>query len=94
LYHCDKLINRKLYISGWLGGAREDCCPQRFKWVLEYKDLKLPSGCSQKTRVAGWCKGELLFLDIQVGACVTGSWCFHLVGVGTYRELLLPSRGC
>jgi hypothetical protein len=35
-------------ISGRLGGAREDCCPQRFKWVLEHRKLELPSGCSQR----------------------------------------------
>jgi hypothetical protein len=49
---------------------------------------------ARETRVAGWCKGELLFFVLQVGACVTGSWCFHPVGVGTPRELLLPSSGC
>jgi hypothetical protein len=37
---------------------------------------------ARETRVAGWCKGELLFSVIQVGACMIGSWCFHLVGVG------------
>jgi hypothetical protein len=68
--------------------------------------LKVSSGClktcscifhlvaTRKTRVAGRCKGELLFSIIQVGSCVTGSWCFHLVGVGTLRELVLPSSGC
>jgi hypothetical protein len=30
--------------------------------------------------VVGWCKGELLFSVIQVGACMIGSLCFHLVG--------------
>jgi hypothetical protein len=49
---------------------------------------------ARKTRVAGWCKGELLFSVIQVGACVTGNWCFHLVGAGTLMELVLPSSGC
>ena len=49
---------------------------------------------ARETRVAGWCKGELLFSVIQVGACVTVSSCFHPVGVGTLRELLLPSSGC
>jgi hypothetical protein len=49
---------------------------------------------ARETRVAGWCKGELLFSVIQVGACVTGSWCFHPVGAGTLRELVLPSSGC
>jgi hypothetical protein len=49
---------------------------------------------ARETRVAGWCKGEQVFSVIQVGACVTGSWCFHLVGAGTLRELVLPSSGC
>jgi hypothetical protein len=49
---------------------------------------------ARETRVVGWCKGELLFSVIQVGSCVTGSWCFHLVGPGTLRELVLPSIGC
>jgi hypothetical protein len=26
-------------ILGRLGGAREDCCPQRFKWELEHRKL-------------------------------------------------------
>ena len=37
---------------------------------------------ARETRVAGWCKGELLFFVLQVGACVIGSLCFHLVGAG------------
>jgi hypothetical protein len=49
---------------------------------------------ARKTRVSGWCKGELLLFVIQVGACVTRSWCFHPVGAGTLRELVLPSSGC
>ena len=68
--------------------------------------LKVSSGClntgscsfhlvaSKKTRVAGWCKGELLFFVIHVGACVIGSWCFHPVGGGTLRELVLPCVVC
>jgi hypothetical protein len=48
----------------------------------------------RETRVAVWCKGELLFSVIQVGSCVTRSWCFHPFGVGTLRELVLPSSGC
>jgi hypothetical protein len=44
--------------------------------------------------VAGWCKGEQVFSVIQVGAFVTGSWCFHPVGVGIFREWVLPSSGC
>jgi hypothetical protein len=49
---------------------------------------------ARKTRVVGWCKGEPLLSVIQVSACVIGSWCFHSVGVGTLRELVLPSSGC
>jgi hypothetical protein len=49
---------------------------------------------ARKTRVARWCKGELYLSVIQVGACVTRSWCFHPVGDGTFRELVLPSSGC
>ena len=49
---------------------------------------------ARETMTAGWCKGEQVFSVIQVGACVTGSWFFHLVGAGTYRELVLPSSGC
>jgi hypothetical protein len=67
--------------------------------------LRVSSGClnigicsshlvvARKTRVVGWCKGEPFFFFIQVGACVTGCWCFHLVSVGTLRELVLPSSG-
>jgi hypothetical protein len=51
--------------------------------------LKGSSGClntgscsfhlvvARETRVVGWCKGEHWFSDIQVGACVTGSWCWN-----------------
>jgi hypothetical protein len=46
---------------------------------------------SRETRVVGWCKGEHWLFDIQVGAYVTGSWCFHPVGAGTLRELVIPS---
>jgi hypothetical protein len=49
---------------------------------------------ARETSVGGWCKGEQVFSVIQVGACVTGSWCFHPVGAGTLRELVLPSSGC
>jgi hypothetical protein len=49
---------------------------------------------ARETRVVGWCKGELLFSVLQVGACVTGSWCFHPIDVGTLRELVLPYSGC
>ena len=49
---------------------------------------------ARETRMAGWRKGELLFSIVQVGACVTGSWCLHPVGAGTLRELVLPSSGC
>jgi hypothetical protein len=30
---------------------------------------------------------------MQVGACISGSMFFHPVGVGTLRELVLPSSG-
>jgi hypothetical protein len=46
---------------------------------------------ARETRVAGWCKGELLFFVMQVGACMTGSWFFHPFGAGTLGELVLPS---
>jgi hypothetical protein len=49
---------------------------------------------ARETRVAGRCKGELVFFVIQVGARVTGSWCFHPVGAGTFRKLVLPSSWC
>jgi hypothetical protein len=49
---------------------------------------------TRETRVVGRCKGELVFSVMQVGACVTGSWCFHPVGAGIFRELVLPSSGC
>jgi hypothetical protein len=67
--------------------------------------LRVSSGClntgicsfhlvvSRKTRVVGWCKGEHLFSVVQVGACVTGSSCFHPFGVGTLWDLVLPSSG-
>jgi hypothetical protein len=48
---------------------------------------------ARETRVAGWCKGEKVFSVIQVAACGTRSWCFHPVGAGTLRELVLPSSG-
>jgi hypothetical protein len=49
---------------------------------------------ARENKVAGWCKGEQVFSVIQAGAYVTGSWCFHPVGAGTLRELVLPSSGC
>jgi hypothetical protein len=54
---------------------------------------------SRETRVAGWCKGELLFSVIQVGACMIGSWCFYPVsagntqGVGASLYLVLEKPG-
>jgi hypothetical protein len=68
--------------------------------------LRVSSGClntricsfhmvaARKIRVAGCCKGELLFCVIQVSACVTRSWCFHPIGAGTLMDLVLPSSGC
>ena len=55
---------------------------------------------ARETRVAGWCKGELLFSVIEVGASIQlvlehlGSCCFLLVGARETRELVLPSSGC
>jgi hypothetical protein len=46
-----------------------------------------------KTKVVGWCKREPLFYVMQVGSCVIGSLCFHPVGAGTFRDLVLPSSG-
>jgi hypothetical protein len=31
---------------------------------------------------------------MQVGACISGSRCFHPVSAGILRELVLPSSGC
>jgi hypothetical protein len=28
-----------------------------------------------------------VFSVMQVGACVTGSWCFHPVGAGNFQEV-------
>jgi hypothetical protein len=76
--------------------------------------LRVSSGClnigscsfhlvaARKTRVAGWCKGELLFFVIQVGACASiqlvlehsGSWCFLLVGARETRELVHSTSCC
>jgi hypothetical protein len=39
-------------------------------------------------------QGRTIVLCYTGGACVTGSWCFHPVGAGTLRELVLPSSGC
>jgi hypothetical protein len=49
---------------------------------------------TRETRVAGRYKGELVFSVMQVGAFVTGSSCFHPVGDGTFRKLVLPSIWC
>jgi hypothetical protein len=42
---------------------------------------------SRETSVAGWCKGELLFSVIHVGACMIGSCCFYPVGAGNTQGL-------
>jgi hypothetical protein len=67
--------------------------------------LRVSSGClntgscsfhlviARKTRVVRWCKGEPLFSVMKASACVTRSCCFHQVGVGTLRELVLEKRG-
>jgi hypothetical protein len=62
--------------------------------------LRVSSGClnigscsfhlvaAKKTKVLGWCKGELLFFVIHVGACMTRSWCM------CDWKLVLPSSWC
>jgi hypothetical protein len=81
-------------------GGREDFCPQRFKWVLEQRELYLPSGCSQKNQggrvvqgrksvlyYIGWilCNWKLVLEHL-------GSWCFLLVGVRETRDLVLSNK--
>jgi hypothetical protein len=61
--------------------------------ILNTRSCSFHLVATGETRVAGWCKGEQVFSIIQVGACVTGSWCFHPVGARTLRELVLPSSG-
>jgi hypothetical protein len=39
--------------------------------------------------VAEWCKGEQVFSVIQVGARVTGSWCWNIQEVGAFIQLVL-----
>jgi hypothetical protein len=43
LVRTDLSIKLNVYLAinmlGRLGGAREDCCPQRFKWELEHMKL-------------------------------------------------------
>jgi hypothetical protein len=79
--------------------AQEDAS-NRNTLMQEYQNSDETGSCifhlvaARKTRVVGWCKGEPLFSIIQVGSCVTGSWCFHPVGAGTLKELVLPSTGC
>jgi hypothetical protein len=70
-----------------LGGAREDCGPLIFNMVLEYWNLYLPYSCGYKNGVEGWCSRKIRVLCMQVGACISP------VGVGTFRELMLPSSG-
>jgi hypothetical protein len=38
-------------------------------------------------------QGSTVVLCLKVGACVSGSWCFHPFGAETLREFLLPSSG-
>jgi hypothetical protein len=33
------IVYLAIHKQGRLGGAREDCCPQRFKWELEHRKL-------------------------------------------------------
>jgi hypothetical protein len=43
LVRTDLSVKLNVYLTintlGRLGGAREDCCPQRFKWELEHRKL-------------------------------------------------------
>jgi hypothetical protein len=43
LVRTDLSVKLNVYLAinilGRLGGAWEDCCPQRFKWVLEHREL-------------------------------------------------------
>jgi hypothetical protein len=38
----------------------EESCPQRFKWVLEHRELYLPSGCSQRNQGGRVVQGRTL----------------------------------
>ena len=35
----EEVIQTFISKSRWLGGVREDCCPQRFKWEIEHREL-------------------------------------------------------
>jgi hypothetical protein len=59
----------------------EDFCPQSFKWVLEHKELYLPSSCSQKNQGGRVVQGRTIVL------CYTG-WCLF------NWKLVLPSSWC
>ena len=48
---------------------------------------------ARETRVAGRCKGELVFSVMQVRACVTGSWCWNIQEVGASIQLVLEYLG-
>jgi hypothetical protein len=43
LVRTDLSVKLNIYLAinilGWLGGDWEDYCPQRFKWVLEHREL-------------------------------------------------------
>ena len=75
------MLGRTIVLRGSSGSLNTGSCSFHLVVAIE-------------TRVAGWCQGEQVFSVIQVGACITRSWCFHLVGAGTHRELVLPSSGC
>jgi hypothetical protein len=94
------VIQSLIYIPGWLGGARENCCPQRFKWVLEHRELQLPSGYNQRNQGGRVVQGRTSVL------CYTGwslcnwklvlpsSWCWNIRGVGARetRESVLSNK--
>jgi len=50
LVKTDLSVKLTIYLAihklGRLGGDREDCFPQRFKWELEHRKLYIPSSCS------------------------------------------------
>ena len=70
LVRTDLSVNLTVYLAihvlGRLGGAQEDCCPQRFKWELEHRKLLLPYGCSQRN------KGGRVVLGRTSVLCYTG----------------------
>ena len=74
----------------------------RFKWVVEHRELYLPSSCIQRNQGGSVAQGRTLVL-CYTGWCLYDwklvlekprSWCFLLVGARENRELVLPSSWC